>query len=180
MNMRLFIAINFNKDIKRDIQDIVDKVKAYAQKGNFVNKELMHLTLEFLGEVPEDRLVEIKDVMNELKMTPFSFSLSNLGLFNRPEGDIYWLGLRENRELIDLQKTLHKLLNERGFKLEERKYTPHLTIGRKVKMEDVFKPDDFREAINKILVSVGSIDLMKSENINGKLTYTKIYSKDLK
>ena len=178
--MRLFIAINFDKDVKRDIQTIIDKVKGYAQKGNFVSKEHMHLTLEFLGEIPEERVVDIKEAMKELNMSPFSFSLSQLGLFNRREGDIYWLGITENKELSDVQKTLHNLLKEKEFKLEEREYTPHLTIGRKVKMENVFNPEDFKQAINQILISVGSIDLMKSENINGKLTYTKIYSKDLK
>lgn len=177
--MRLFIAVNFDKNLKKDLQDLIEKIKAYSVQARFVSKEHMHLTMEFLGEIPDDKVVEIKDSMDKLQFGPFNLNLSEMGLFNRKDGDIYWFGIVENPEFKAVHGKLHELLLEKGFKLDDREYTPHLTIGRNVKMEEIFNPDDFKEAIKKLMISVSSIDLMKSENVNGKLTYTKIYSKEL-
>lgn len=178
--MRLFIAINFDKEVKAQVMNIIDGIKGYSKKGRFVNKDHMHLTLEFLGEIPQDRLDDIKVAMNSIRSEPFSIALSKVGYFKRNDGDIYWLGIEENKNLMDLQKELHQNLKEKGFVLETRDFTPHLTIARKVKMEDIFNPDDFKEDISQIRISVSSLALMKSENINGKLTHTGLFSKDLK
>lgn len=42
--MRLFIAINFDKEFKDIIENIRTKVKAYSLQGKFVDKEYFHLT----------------------------------------------------------------------------------------------------------------------------------------
>lgn len=178
--MRLFIAINFDKEVKAQVLNIIDGIKGYSKKGSFVNKDHMHLTLEFLGEVPEDRVNDIKLAMNSITVEPFSIILSKVGFFKRDDGDICWLGIEENKNLKDLQADLHQHLKEKGFVLDSRDFTPHLTIGRKVKMDDIFNPDDFKEDVSQIRISISSLTLMKSENANGKLTHTGIYSKELK
>ncbi len=177
--MRLFIAVNFDKEVKNQVLKIVDGIKGYSKKGKFINKEHMHLTLEFLGEIPEDRIDDIKAAMNTINAEAFSILLSGIGYFKRNGGDIYWLGIQENKNLMDLQKELHQNLKEKGFDLESREYIPHLTIGRKVKMEDIFNPDDFKNDIGEIVINVGSITLIKSENSNENLIHTGIFSKSL-
>ena len=57
------------------------------------------------------------------------------------------------------------------LKLEKRKYSPHITLAREV-VTDI-KPwtiEPFSEKVN-------TIELMKSEHINGKLTYTAMFSR---
>lgn len=177
--MRLFIAINFDKEVKNQVLNIIDGVKGYSKKGRFVNKDHMHLTLEFLGEIPEDRLDDIKAAMNRINVEAFSIVLSGIGFFKRNDGDVCWLGIEENKNLKDLQEALHAHLKEKGFDLGSREYKPHLTIGRKVKMEDIFNPDDFKKDIEEIIINVRSMTLMKSENTNGNLVHIGIYSKTL-
>ncbi|WP_031516541.1 RNA 2',3'-cyclic phosphodiesterase [Desulfofalx alkaliphila] len=177
--MRLFIAVNFNEQVKRDIKNIVERVKRYAKQGRFVNEEHMHLTLEFLGEITEERVKDILSAMKLVNAAPFTLALSDLGYFKRREGNIYWFGITENKDLMVMQREVHKLLKERGFNLEEREYRPHITIGRKVKLTNTFNSDELKESIGKIQIRVNSIDLVKSERINGKLIYTTIFSKAL-
>lgn len=177
--MRLFIAVNFDKEVKAQVLKIIDGIKGYSKKGRFVNKDHMHLTLEFLGEVTEDRLEDIKAAMNSIDAESFSIALSGLGYFKRNDGDVCWLGIEDNKNLKDLQGDLHQRLKEKGFDLESREFTPHLTIGRKVKMDGIFNPNDFKEDISKIIINVSSLNLMKSENTNGKLTHTGIFAKSL-
>lgn len=178
--MRLFIAINFDEHVKDDITNILENIKKYTKQGKLISKDHMHLTLEFLGEISEERVKDIISAMQLLDAATFTLFLSELGYFKRNDGNIYWFGITENKDLMDMQAGLHNFLMERGFKLEERDYKPHLTIGRKIKLVNTFNSNELKESISKIQFNVNSIDLMKSENINGKLVYTAIFSKALK
>jgi len=89
----------------------------------------------------------------------------------RDGGDIWWAGLREDKPLMDLQRGLSDNLRAAGFALESRKYSPHITLGREVVTDaKPWRIEPFGE-------TVGAIDLMKSERIRGKLTYTAIHSR---
>lgn len=48
--MRLFIAINFEEKVKDQLITIIEMMRPFASRGRFVDKENLHLTLEFLGE----------------------------------------------------------------------------------------------------------------------------------
>ncbi len=177
--MRLFIAINFDEQIKSRLGNIIKKIRNYATQGRFVNKEHMHLTLEFLGEIPRERVKDITSAMEAIDYAPFILSLSKIGFFKGRDGHIYWLGINKNKDLIDMQKELHNLLLERGFKLENRKYKAHITIGRQVKLLNTFNPEELEDEVRKIKIPVNTVELMKSERINGKLVHTEIFSKIL-
>lgn len=176
--MRLFIAINFDEKLKDLIQDIIQDVRKHSKQGRFVKNEHMHLTLEFLGEIPPGKINLIKEAMEQISYRPFNLELSEIGYFKRRGGSIYWIGLEENQSLLKLQKKLHDLLLKKGFKLEDREYRPHLTIGRKVTMDKAFNPGKYIEALKELNIAVNRIDLMKSENIDGKLKHTPIFSKE--
>lgn len=178
--MRLFIAINFKESSKDTIQRIIREIKGSSVQGKFVQNEHLHLTLEFLGEIQPSRMGIIMDVMEQVVVHPFTIQLSGIGFFRRREGDICWLGIGENKSLYELQSQLHERLVENGFKLEDRAYKPHITIGRKVKMDNSFIPETLDTCIKGISMDIDKIDLMKSEHINGRLVYSTVYTRDLR
>ncbi len=175
--MRLFIAINFEEKLKNSIQNIIKDIREHSQKGRFVKNEHMHLTLEFLGEIPSERVGLIEEAMEQVSCSVFTLELSEIGRFKRGGGDIYWIGLRKNQSLFRMQKELHSLLLEKGFELESRKYNPHLTIGRKVVMDSDFDPDKYITQLKGLDIIVDKIDLMKSEHTDGRLKHTVIFSR---
>lgn len=177
--MRLFIAINFEERVKKQISNLIDELRKTSTQGKFVNEEHMHLTLEFLGEIEKDKVDIIKTVLNSINISAFTIELSNIGYFKRREGNIYWLGIKENKSLLELQSNIHKSLTEHGFTLEDRPYKPHITLGRKVIMNEDFNPNSLTSFVNDINIKVNSVELMKSENMKGKLMYTITYSKNL-
>lgn len=177
--IRLFLALNFSSYVKAQINEIVGIFKANSAKGRFVSEGNIHLTLEFLGEVQKDKLSLIYEAMNLLDIKPFTLNLNKTGLFKRREGNIYWLSVEKNDTLLSLQHKLHQNLIGKGFELEAREYRPHITIGRKVELKDGFNTDELNEIISKITIDIDSVDLMKSEFINGNLKYTVLYSKPL-
>ena len=172
--MRLFIAINFQNEIKEAIAEIRDILKESALRGNFTLDENLHLTLVFLGECDVQQTKDVKSVLDDILFSKFTLALDTVGYFKRDGGNTWWVGLKENQSLSDLQADLTKRLKQKGFMLENRKYTPHVTIAREVKMPAGFvKPEIQRDSF-----IVTSIELMKSERINGKLVYTPVYSKN--
>ena len=173
--MRLFIAINFPGEIKASIAKIRDTIKDSALRGNFSLDENIHLTLVFLGECDGRQTDAIKSVMDETLFSTLTLMPDKVGYFKRDGGNTWWIGLKVNQSLSDLQTDLTRRLQQKGFMLENRKFVPHVTIGREVKMPSGFVHPE----VPKVAFNVTTIELMKSERINGKLTYTSIYSQSV-
>ncbi len=173
--MRLFIAINFDEKTIAEIGKIRDDLHSKASAGRFTRDDNLHLTLVFLGEVDEALIPAIRHAMNLVSVEPFILLFSSIGFFKREDGQIWWVGIEPNPMLIEIHSFLSKRLAEAGFAIEKRKYTPHLTLGRSIRLKT--KPE---KIISPFKYQANSISLMKSENINGKTTYTAIYEKTLK
>lgn len=169
--MRLFIAVKFNPSTLSRLTELRDELRSRAERGNFSRDENLHLTLAFLGECNSNQTSAVKAAMDSLVFEPFDMMIDRVGRFKRDSGDIWWASGEPPMELLTLQRELTDKLITTGFELDERKYTPHITLGREVVTDATpwhFEP--FGETVSRI-------DLMKSERISGKLTYTAIYSK---
>jgi 2'-5' RNA ligase len=167
--MRLFVAINFTGEIKDGLIAIRDRLRSSSRGGNFSRDENLHLTLAFLGEVCPSKTSEIKAVLDTVTFGPFDMAVDRLGTFAR--GRLWWAGLLESEPLMGLQSQVEAKLVPLGFEPSERKFSPHVTIGREVVTN--VKPwpiETFGE-------SVKAIELMKSERLQGKLTYAPIFTK---
>lgn len=177
--MRLFIAINLNNDNKDNILKIINELRKQSVRGNFTTRPNLHLTVVFIGEIEDSREGDIINAINSITVLPFHITISGLGRFKgRDNGDLYWLGISENKSLNILYKQLFNALIDFGFEIESREFKPHLTIGRNV-ITNSTVIDRLKENLPLFTNVVKSIDLMKSERINGILTYTKLYSKTL-
>ncbi len=169
--MRLFIAINFTTETRSRLLALRDELRARSEFGNFSAPENLHLTLAFLGECDAKQTAAAKAAMDTISFEPFPLSIECVGRFRRDGSDIWWAGVYKDRALLNLQQSLTDKLISEGFVLEKRKYSPHITLGRKVVADaSPWKIEPFGEM-------VGKIDLMKSERIQGRLTYTPIYEK---
>ena len=142
-----------------------------SRSGNFTAPENIHLTLVFLGECSGEQLAAAKAAMDAVRFEPFYIEIDRVGRFVRGDGNIYWAGVRESRPLFDLQRMLSGKLASKGFEIDGRKYSPHITLGRKVVASTAgWGIEPFGEMVS-------SIELMKSERVQGRLTYTAIHRK---
>ena len=168
--MRLFIAVNFNNETRSRLLALRDGLRSRSERGNFTLPENLHLTLAFLGECDAKQTAAVKAAMDTVRFEPFDIHIERVGHFKRNGGDIWWAGLRGNEALSDLQRELTDKLITAGFSLERRQYKPHITLGREVVTDAApWQVEPFGE-------TVPGIDLMKSERMAGKLTYSVIYS----
>jgi len=170
--MRLFLAINFTEEVKNQLCSAISLLKENALQGNFTRRENLHLTLVFIGETT--KVNEVKRAMNLIHMDPFRLKVGGLGRFQRDGGDLYWIGVEKNSILSVIYSQAYAELTKAGFRLENRDYKPHLTLGREVVLNNDFDLNTFEKAVPEMSMEVEKISLMKSERINGVLTYTEI------
>jgi len=93
----------------------------------------LHITLWFIGEVADERLVQISDALRRpFDLAPFSLALTGCSAFP-PSGPprVLWIGTTKGTEAMrELYGRIEDRLVPLGFAAERRPYTPHLTIAR--------------------------------------------------
>jgi len=168
--MRLFISINFNEEIKEKMLEVQRRLRENG-RGRFTPPENLHLTLAFLGEVPEERIPDIKAVMDSLTVPEMTLRFSKIGCFRR-DSELWWIGAEQNKKLSMLQKELINKPKAAGFSPDDKRFRPHITLVREMHIGSV-RSEEFIPA--PILTDVSAISLMLSHRPGGKLTYDEIY-----
>ena len=163
--MRLFIAIRLPERLQKALLDTMDDLRRQGMRGNFSRVENLHLTLAFIGET--DDPAPIREAMDAAGGQPFTLSLDEGGTFR----DLYWIGLRENPLLLAYVKALRSELRARGCPYDAKPFRAHITIIRRAR-----HPQEITFKVPQIGFKAEAVSLMKSERINGRLTYTEIYS----
>jgi 2'-5' RNA ligase len=178
--VRLFIAVDFSAEIKEELYAAVRLLETSCLGGMWTRKENLHLTLAFLGEVPDRRAAAARKAMETPRCAPFSLRFSGAGRFRRAEGDLYWLGIETAGALEELAADLHRALRKEGFVLEDRPFVPHLTLGRRVRAAQQDAPlRVLNEQTPALSVLVDTISLMRSERVEGRLVYTPMRHRTL-
>ena len=168
--MRLFIAINLNEATRSGLASLQDGLRETAARGRFSARENLHLTLAFLGDCGPAQTAAARAAMDGMQFAPFPLRIDRLGRFRRDSGDIWWAGVEASEPLLALQRDLTKELQGLGFQLEDRLFQPHITLAREVVTQEK------ERTVSPFGETVTQIDLMKSERMGGKLTYTAIHS----
>lgn len=132
--MRAFIAIELSPEIKDSLAQIESHLKYSGADVKWVEKDNIHLTLKFLGEITEEKAEKIKSILDEIaKFTKsFEISMKDIGAFPKIEFPrVIWVGLDKGAaEAGILAEKIDDALSKIGFEKESRPFAAHLTIGR--------------------------------------------------
>ena len=162
--MRLFAAIQFSPAVKAALLEAVAALR-HQGTGTFTRPENLHLTLAFIGETED--LPGAKAALEAACVGgPVSLTVGGLGHFN----DLWWTGVRENPKLEKLALAVQRALREQGFSIEKRAWKPHVTLVRR------WRGPRPSVTVRETSMRAERVSLMKSERVNGKLTYTEVYS----
>ncbi len=90
----------------------------------------LHLTLVFLGELPERRLEDVDLAFRQLRAPGFALALAGLGLFGGARPRVVYVGAAENPALRHLQAKVETAARGAGVELPARRFAPHVTLAR--------------------------------------------------
>jgi len=168
--IRTFVAVPIDKEIRQRISEVQERVKKLTRNVKWVEPDNFHVTLKFLGNVPEDQVPQISAALDEVssKVPAFALSVKGIGAFPKLErARVVWIGIEEGREeLIRLAREVEESLSRLRFEKENKPFKAHITIGR---VKEGKPADGLAEGIREIDAgdlgrqNVSSVVLMRSE-----------------
>ena len=184
---RVFIGIDLPESVKENLS--AQQLRWVELPCRWTKKENLHVTLAFLGSMNDEELVDLCAIVKEIAAhhEPFMLKLhkiiygppapqSDSGQAKPPK--MLWVEGEESEELHNLQKELENSLPVEKEK-ENRKYAPHITLGRLKPWEfNKIEPEE-RPQVNEeisLAFEVKSIDIMESDVKKGGPEYSLIES----
>lgn len=132
---RAFIAIDMPPPIRQKIEEVSTFFQTQAPPGalKWVSAENVHLTLEFLGELPETTINQIKTTLRDTFITfpDFELTIHGLGMYpNTKQPRVVWLGITGGKPLNQLHAHLLQALESIHILPDSKPFSPHLTLAR--------------------------------------------------
>ncbi|MFA5836883.1 MAG: RNA 2',3'-cyclic phosphodiesterase [Bellilinea sp.] len=157
--IRAFIAIELKPEIRLQLGQLIQNFKLLRTDAvRWVAVENIHLTLKFLGDTNRSDLDKLSKILlsRSAEFSPFTFQVSGIGAFpNNRKPRVVWVGLQAPAALHALQGTVEDATTQIGIPVEERKFSPHLTLGR---VRNDASPADL-QTLSSALTSMQASDL---------------------
>ncbi len=184
--MRIFVAINPPQEVRSRVSAAARPLRDAGFPIRWVADENVHLTLKFLGELTEERVEEVCRAVDGAVegLTQYDVSLGGFGVFPSPRRpSVVWAGIDLDPALAELQSRTEEALARIGYPREDRRFHPHLTLGRAKKKA---RPSEFAglaEALERLQYGdsfrVRSVDVMRSVLMPTGAVYDIIHSAEL-
>lgn len=133
--MRTFIALEMPEAFASDIAALSRILKASIE-GRFIPADTYHLTLAFLGDIPETDSARAVDAMETACADAPLIALKSdgLGKFGRASDATLWLGITPVPELMQLAERIREELAAQAIAFDGKPLKPHITLARRVRI----------------------------------------------
>jgi RNA 2',3'-cyclic 3'-phosphodiesterase len=135
--VRLFVALAIPEPVRRNLAGLLEELRgiapqASAKRPRWVRPENLHITLKFIGQLPEGQLADMRNALATVRSpSPVEINLRGLGFFpNEKRPRVFWAGLQASVALPALALDVDRATATQGVALETREFTPHLTLAR--------------------------------------------------
>jgi len=160
--MRLFIAINLSEPMKTALVNAQNEMYDRGVRGNYTPEENLHLTLAFIGEVPDAE--PVLEALSSVSFAPFELCLEGMGCF----GDLRWAGMRKSLPLAMLARKIRHALAEGGIPFDRKRFSPHITLLRRA------RGDMPGIRLDGASMTVDAVSLMRSDRGKSGMIYTEL------
>jgi 2'-5' RNA ligase len=118
--MRLFVALEITSSVRENLAALIDNLRAVAPQAKWVRPENLHVTLKFIGEVPDTKTAEVASILRVLcgvyqgvRSHPVNLCFRGLGFFpddKRPR--VFWVGIEASANLKGLSEKLSAAIQQ--------------------------------------------------------------------
>ncbi|MFC1805202.1 RNA 2',3'-cyclic phosphodiesterase [Candidatus Omnitrophota bacterium] len=130
----MFIAIPLPEETRSSLSKLQEQLSSSGADVKWVNRQNIHLTLKFLGDVDERQADVIKEIIDEVaaKTSHFRIVLASAGAFPKLKYPrVIWVGVGQgDDETKSLADSLEEEIVSVGIPKEKRIFSSHITIGR--------------------------------------------------
>ncbi len=125
--LRLFVGLG----LPGAVRDTLAGLERGIPGARWIDADNYHVTLRFIGEVPEDRAEDIDTALAAVQGPPFALSLAGVGHFGKlRRARSVWAGVEPGEALSRLQARIESCIVRAGQPPEQRRFKPHVTLAR--------------------------------------------------
>lgn len=169
--IRAFIAVDSSDKLKADAGKVITGLKKFTFV-KWVGEEALHITLKFLGNVTLETADKIKEIIACMppELLGFSLKVESVGVFpdlNRAR--VFWLGITAGADRLEkIYNYIEEHISGLDIKQEEKRFSPHLTIGR------MKKDFNYRHEAHSLHELVSELDEFKAK-VWGEFIVDKVF-----
>lgn len=184
--IRCFIAVEISEEVRAGLAALQGDLKKTGARVGWVAPQNIHLTLVFLGDVFSAQVPVLAGRLDAIaaEVPPFGYAVTGAGYFGSARSPrVLWAGVEEEPVLERLQRRVGQVARELGFRLEDRPFRPHLTLGR---VRARVRADELTSALASAnntafgSVSVERLLLMQSHLEHQGVRYSVLHASALK
>jgi RNA 2',3'-cyclic 3'-phosphodiesterase len=144
--MRLFVALEVPAAVRENLASLLQTLRAVSPQTRWVRPENLHVTLKFIGEVPETKLAAIRGALASVgSEKPVTLDFRGLGFFpNEKHPRVFWAGIVASPNLKTLAADIDGATEKLGIPREQHPFSPHLTLAR-------FEPPRLPEKLRAVI-----------------------------
>ena len=175
--MRLFFAVELPQEVHR----VLGRLRPNEPNRDYrwVDDGLLHVTLAFLGEQPEDRLHALQAIGAAAANSTRAgvLRLGEAGQFGAKRAPrVLWVALEGDLDaLLTLQRHVQRGLRDGGFPTEEREFRAHITLARRREMAAGGPPTGWPPEVEHTPFRLEQLTLMQSRLSPRGPTYTPVF-----
>jgi 2'-5' RNA ligase len=146
--MRLFVALEVPAAVRENVASLLQTLRAVSLQTRWVRPENLHVTLKFIGEVPQTKLAGIREALAGVRSEQsVTLDFRGLGFFpNEKRPRVFWAGIAASPNLRTLAADIDGATEKLGIPREQHPFSPHLTLAR---FEPPRLPEKLRAAIQE-------------------------------
>jgi len=180
-DIRSFIAIEVPQELKSRMEEVQRELRRTEADVKWVRPDAIHLTLKFLGSIRQEDVERISQAVRPVigLCQPFEVCIQGMGCFpNLRNPRVVWVGVDRGKEsLASLKEQIEKRMTELSFPLEDRPFSPHLTLGRVRSLRgkaDLSQAVESRKGVEVGIFQAREVVLFRSELKPSGAVYTKL------
>jgi 2'-5' RNA ligase len=139
------VAMDVPEAVREALAELTRRFALLCPSARWVRLAGAHITLKFIGHVPDEQAELISAALAEVRMAPLELRFAGLGFFpNARRPRVLWAGAEAGQALATLSADIEMALARLGIPRENREFKPHLTLAR----------FDSRDALNDLRPAV--------------------------
>ena len=134
---RLFTGL----EIPEDVAMSLNLMRGGIFGARWIDPENYHITLRFMGDIPDMVASELAERLADVKVRPFDIRMKGLGFFGGNQPHTLYASVEDSPELRRLHSAHERVCQTIGLAPDGRRFTPHVTLARlrESNPADVFK-----------------------------------------
>jgi RNA 2',3'-cyclic 3'-phosphodiesterase len=131
-SLRAFLAFEVSPEVRESIMKVEEELKQTRADIKLVERENLHFTVKFLGEIPESMVEEVDRRLRTLALQRMEVGVLGLGAFpdtRRPR--VVWAGVSP-KDLASISSSGQRVIDvlEGVGEIDARGFHPHITVAR--------------------------------------------------